>query len=338
MQDADVFRVGGRLHAERAADVEGPHPQPLRLDLEHVLGERAAQAEHPLAARVKREALGRGIVVGNRRARLHRRDHDAVVDQLQPGDVRRPGKGPLRGRAVAEAPVETEVGMVAVQLRGIGRERLQDVRDRRQRLDVELDQFGRVLGGVRAQGDHQRQRLADVAHPPGREHRSRRREQRAAVLVLERQLAEDRAVVLEVGGGVNPEHAGRAGGGSGIDGAQHAMGVGRAQDHRICLARQVDVVGVAAMARDQIRVFLARDRLADAEFHGRQRVVVHVQALPRCDHSRTRKASAFVVQGNPVGRKSRDRHAQSRLLPGAVLCQKAPHRVRGPPSRPRAWL
>ena len=52
MHDADVFWIGCRLHAERAADVVGKDAQTVGLDPEQVLGERAAQAEYALAADV----------------------------------------------------------------------------------------------------------------------------------------------------------------------------------------------------------------------------------------------------------------------------------------------
>ena len=53
--------------------------------------------------------------------------------------------------------------------------------------------------------------------------------------------------------------------GLGVDAVDDAMRVGRAHDHRISLAGQGDVVGIAAMALDQRGVLGARHRLADAE-------------------------------------------------------------------------
>ena len=88
----------------------GQHAQPLGRDPEQVLGERAAQAEHALAADVQREAPARRIVLGDRRARLHRRHHDPVVDQPEPGDVGGRGERALGRGEVAKAPVEAEVG------------------------------------------------------------------------------------------------------------------------------------------------------------------------------------------------------------------------------------
>ena len=44
------------------------------------------------------------------------------------------------------------------------------------------------------------------------------------------------------------------------------MGMGRADDHGMGLAGQVEIVGVAALAAHQRVVFLAADRLPDAVF------------------------------------------------------------------------
>ena len=138
-----------------------------------------------------------------------------------------------------------------MQARRVRGERRFRVADRRHRLDLRDDQLGGVRCAVRSLGDHHRERLADVAHPVGREDRARRREQRAAVGILERQLAQDRAVAgaREVGRGVDREHAGQRRAAADIDAAQPAVGMGRADDARGRLARQRDVVGVAPRPR-----------------------------------------------------------------------------------------
>ena len=283
MQDPDVFGIGGRLHAERAADVVGEHAQPLGRNPEQILGERAAQAEHALAADVQGEASARRVVLGHRRPRLHGRHHDPVVDQPDPRDVRRRGERALRRPMIAEAPIETEVRALLMQARRVRGERRLRVAHRRHRLDIRDDQLGGVLCGVRILGHHDRERLADVAHPIGREDRARRREQRAAVGILERQLAQDRAVAgaREVGRGVHREHAGQRQRRGRIDAAQPAVGMGRADHARERLARQRDVVGVAPLPPHQARVLLAMYRLADAELEVRQRDgIVHGCARP----------------------------------------------------------
>ena len=60
------------------------------------------------------------------------------------------------------------------------------------------------------------------------------------------------------------DHARRGERGGGLDAPDPGVRVGRAHEARVGLARQVDVVAVAAVADEQARVVLAEDRLADA--------------------------------------------------------------------------
>ena len=165
MQDPDVFGIGRRLHAERAADVMGKDAQTFGLDPEQVLGERAAQAEHALAADVQGEAPALRLVGGERRARLHGRDDHAIAHDPHSGDVGGRGERPLCRLVVAEAPVEAEVRVPLMQTRRIGSERRLRIDHRGDRLDVRHDQLGGILRGMRVLRHHHRDRLADVAHP-----------------------------------------------------------------------------------------------------------------------------------------------------------------------------
>ena len=49
-----------------------------------------------------------------------------------------------------------------------------------------------------------------------------------------------------------------------VDAPDPRMRVGRAHETRVRLARQVDVVAIAAVTNEEARVVLAEDRLADA--------------------------------------------------------------------------
>ena len=65
------------------------------------------------------------VVFGDGRARLDRVDDDAVVAQVQPGDMRGLGEGGGDLVAVAEMEVEPDIaGHVVVELRRAGRGRL----------------------------------------------------------------------------------------------------------------------------------------------------------------------------------------------------------------------
>ena len=75
-----------------------------------------------------------------------------------------------------------------------------------------------------------------------------------------------------IGGGVHAgerrDHAGRGERRGRLDAPDARVGVRRSYEARVGLAREVDVVAVAARADEQSCVFLAQDRLTEA-FAGR---------------------------------------------------------------------
>ena len=111
------------------------------------------------------------------------------------------------------------VGDVVEQLRRAGLDRLARPRDGGQRLDVEHDRFGRLLGLDRGLRDHAGDGVADETDLVDRERRPRRLLHRSAVAVLERRHAFEAAVAgrLQVGAGIDREHAGHCLRGGGVD-------------------------------------------------------------------------------------------------------------------------
>ena len=87
MQQRDIFRVRGALHAEGAADVAGDDVQLLRLDVERA-GDLAAHAADRLRGAAQRELLAGRVVARGRRARLERGHHKTLVDQFDPHHMR----------------------------------------------------------------------------------------------------------------------------------------------------------------------------------------------------------------------------------------------------------
>jgi hypothetical protein len=92
---------------------------------------------------------------------------------------------------------------------------------------------------------------------------------RRAVTVGHRDQGLERTVArrIQVDAGPYAQHARHRLRLFGVDALQHAVRHLAAHHHRIGLVRQIEVVGIAALALEQRRVFLARHRLADAEFH-----------------------------------------------------------------------
>ena len=179
------------------------------------------------------------------------------------------GEGGVHLLHVAIVIVERDVVRdVVVELRRAGLGGFLGVGHRRQRLDIELDGLGCVARLGQRVGDHEGDGIADEADLVGRQRLAVGLEQGRAVAALQRQAAGEGAIAgrVEVLAGPHAEHARHCLGGVGADTAEDAVGMGRADDHAMGLAGQVEIVGVAALAAHQRVVFLAADRLPDAVF------------------------------------------------------------------------
>ena len=147
MQHADIFGKDDRLHAERAADIAGQDAQPV--DRRRSAPRPAWRAGRTRPGSRHGRCSGRvRVVVADRRARLHRVDDDAVVDDAQPRDMggaaRRPPRRPRRRRSGSRATTLPGASSKSCGAPGAiaslaGRSR------RSQRLDVERHGLGGVL-------------------------------------------------------------------------------------------------------------------------------------------------------------------------------------------------
>ena len=154
---------------------------------------------------------------------------------------------------------------------GTRRRRLTRRRYRGQRIDIGEHGLGgvlRLLGGFR---DHHRDGFADIAYTAGRQRalRRARRGRAIPVLVRRRRHVADPGRV-EVLGQDDRADARHLASRLDIDAVDDAVRHPAAHHHRVELVRPVQIVGVAALAAQQHRVFLARHRLSDCEFLGRQ--------------------------------------------------------------------
>ena len=94
------FRIQRVLHPEAAADIGARYAHALGRHTEHGVGQLRFQRVHAGAGELQVEAVF--VVVGpDGAAWLQRRDHDAVVDQLQLDHVRRAGDCRLHRGSVA---------------------------------------------------------------------------------------------------------------------------------------------------------------------------------------------------------------------------------------------
>ncbi len=250
------IRKHRKLDAEAAAAVgrnaqphlRARHAQRLR---HHRMGrERALEVRHAVVA-----AVG-GIVRGDGDEALHRRERQPVERHRQLDDL----VGLLEralGVAVVKLANRNLVGLgLLVQQRRVLAAGLHRIDHRLSRRVFDVHQFGGVLGDVAALGHHQRHRLAGKAHASDRERplmdrRLQRHQERIGYFadILAGDDGPD-AVLLQRRRGVDADDIGvrmrRA----------DDVGLQRAGRHR-------QIVGIAAAARQQRRVFLANDARAE---------------------------------------------------------------------------
>ena len=85
----------------------------------------------------------------------------------------------------------------------------------------------------------------------------------------------------QIGSGVDGKHARHCRRLSSIDRVDDAVRVAAAHDHAVGVTWEVQVVGVAALAAQQHRVFVARHRLADRELAEGELVEIDVTIHPQ---------------------------------------------------------
>ena len=171
------------LDAEAAADVGRDDPQLVLRDVEHEVAHQQPHDVRKLAGRPQRVVAGRRVVFGDRRARLHRVADQPVVDQADPRDMRGLAEGRIGRRLVAELPVAAQVvGHVVEEKRRVGLDGVEHADHRRQHLVVDHHRLGAALRLLQRLGDHEGDRVADVAHLALRQRRMRRLLHRQAVL------------------------------------------------------------------------------------------------------------------------------------------------------------
>jgi hypothetical protein len=258
-----LFAVEIDLGAETTAHVGRHHTQLVLGDAQHEGAHQQALDVRVLVGDVERVVVVGAAVAGVGATRLHRVGRQAVVAELQRGDVRRGLEGLGHAVLVADAPQITLVVGRFVVHRGDGVERAGRIDDRRQFVVIDLDQFGCRLGLLVGFGHHHGDPIAHVAHLGVGQHRVFGLFHRRAVEVVDQPAARQATDGLEVLAGVHAQHAGRGRGGGSVDALQARMRVRRAQEIGVCLLRQRDVVGVLTAAGQKAGVFAAGNGLAD---------------------------------------------------------------------------
>ena len=178
------------------------------------------------------------------------------------------GKQRVGRRLVADLPVERDVVRdIGPHQRRAGIGRSGDIGDGRLDGVIDRDQFSGVARGLRRFGDDERHRIADVPHRTVRQCRMRRARHVGSVAILHWRGAGHRCdtVGIQVGSGIDRLHPGDRSCRGRVDRTELRRGVRAAQHDAVQHARQDDIVGVAAAARQQARILHTTDGLGEAE-------------------------------------------------------------------------
>ena len=131
----------------------------------------------------EREIVGSGIVFTDRGTRLDRVRHQAIVDEIEPGDVPCGLEGDIDGLGIADVPLIDGVACRnLVDLRCLLPLRLARIGHCRQYFIIDADFLGRVFCLRQRIGDDDRNCIADMIGLALGERRMRRHLHRRAVL------------------------------------------------------------------------------------------------------------------------------------------------------------
>ena len=218
-----------------------------------------------LGGRVERRLVGRGIVVADRDARLHRVRRKAIVDELQGRDMRRILDRLVNSLAVVfnEAPVVAKIGPNIVVNQLAACERSAHVYDCGKLLDFDIDRFRCIPCLFKRLRDDRRDRVADMPDFALGEHRMGRLLHRLSIAVRNQPAAgkpPDAFEVLAREDGQNSRHCFRL---RRVDRLQRAVRDFRSQKICVSLAADVEIVRVPPVSSQETHVFAALAASAD---------------------------------------------------------------------------
>ena len=268
--DDAVFRIEAGLLAKTAADIADQHPDAFLRPLQHGFGEQIAGRARRLRLHVQDQPAGFLVDLGNGRARLHRRRHQPLADQIERDHMRGLGERRFdRGRIAIAHRGGDIVGRLGPYRRRARLDRRDGIDHRGQHFIFDRDRFGRALRRDPRRRHHGRDRFAGKAHDLMRQQPARRRRHRRAVGPLENQQRRQGADIVgdQVGAGIDRFDTRHRRGGLGVDREDVGMGMRRAQHIQPQRAVFRLVVDELPLPGQKPLVFKTLDRLACTETH-----------------------------------------------------------------------
>ena len=268
IRDQQIFRIDVALDAKAAADVERDAADFCLGQPQHA-GRLALEPMHHLGGGPDRHRIGARIVQADDAAAFHWQCDVAVMVETPLQPARRAFENGI-GIAFADGEGADQVGgEFVVDDGGAGFERFFWIEHRRQRLEIELDQLRRVLGGIAALRHDDRNRLADVADLVMGQQRLLRIDE--LVLHQRRPFARQRQLRIrhrrqladKLRPGQHMENAGRRRGARHVDRLDARMRVRAPHQHRMQHVRQFEIGNVLAAAGQEPPVLAPRHGAAD---------------------------------------------------------------------------
>ena len=209
------------------------------------------------------------MVLADGRARLDGVGADAAVIEFERDDVLGIGESGVNRVLVAHhQPDRDIVGRLVPDGGCAGLDRIFDIDHRRQRLIVDLDEFGGVFGLKERFGDDKGDAFAQRADfADGKDRAQGTVALRAAHVLRHDRRKSAELVGRDIRSGENGEYAGRGLGLGRVDALDAGMGVWRHDHDAMALHRQVDIVDKTPAAGNKTRVLEAGYRLTDAELN-----------------------------------------------------------------------
>ena len=238
-QNQHPFGIEKVLHPEPAADIGRGQLDALGRQPEHRLGELVADAVDALSGQQQVESAGARVIIADRRPRLDRRRHEAVVDELDLDDLGRGGERRCDGGPVSPLKPEAEVSRRLVpDRRRPGQQRRRSIDHRVERPVFDRDPLGGVARQLAGFRDNQRHRIADMAYPPARQRKTRRHDHRIDRADLRDAGEGTDTVGAQIAFGKHPEHPTAVPRRRSVDPLDRGMRMRRPQHMSIDLPRQ----------------------------------------------------------------------------------------------------